>query len=164
MRSRVGNPKRALSIALLALGSCCLGGGSPFTLSYARDVTGLALSPISDATTADDGEMASFVHGTLSISEARAIAQTATETVIVDGADTFGEFVRHRAAAEASTPRPGTTLHRFAGCTSAQAWVGLVDPETGEIWIEILYPDWAGDAPGCPHGAVHRATGSRRAD
>jgi len=133
-------------------------------LSFVRDVTGLALSPISGVTTADDGELASFVHGTLSVSEARTIAQNATETPSANGSGTFDEFVRHGAAAQAHSPRPGAMLHRFAGCTTAQAWVGFVDAESGEVWIEVLYPDWGGDAPGCPHGAVRRSTEDRAAE
>lgn len=39
-----------------------------------------------------------------------------------------------------------------AGCSDYQAWIALLNPETGDLWLEVSFPDFAGDIPGCPPG------------
>lgn len=33
------------------------------------------------------------------------------------------------------------------GRSDSNSWVILISPETGELWGEVRYSDWAGDAP-----------------
>lgn len=37
----------------------------------------------------------------------------------------------------------------WADCAPGNSWWILLNDETGELWIEVRYPDWSGDAPPC---------------
>jgi len=40
-------------------------------------------------------------------------------------------------------------LKCFSDCKPGDAWLFVVNPSTGELWIELQYPDFAGDGPPC---------------
>jgi hypothetical protein len=42
-----------------------------------------------------------------------------------------------------------THLKYFTGCKKGNAWLFTLNVSTGELWIEVQYPDWAGQAPPC---------------
>jgi hypothetical protein len=49
-----------------------------------------------------------------------------------------------------SLPSPDTRqLHYFSGCKPGDAWVVILDEKTGELWINVQYPDPGGLAPEC---------------
>ncbi len=144
----------ALWLMTFGMSACCFDAIAGLsTLSFVRESTGLALSPISDTDTADDAEMSCFVYGRLGLEEARTIAAANPVIVHADGAATFDDL-RHQETAASHLPHVGASLHRIAGCTSGHAWRGFVDPEMGDVWLEVLYPDWSGDLPACPQGAT----------
>lgn len=41
------------------------------------------------------------------------------------------------------------TLYSLSNCTDHNSWTILLDRSTGELWIEVHYPDFSGDSPGC---------------
>ncbi len=70
------------------------------------------------------------------------------------GADTY-RFSSFPSGSQPPTARD-SFLHA-GGCTKINAWYALVNPASGELWIEVLYPDMGGDPPGCrvPDGALN---------
>jgi hypothetical protein len=49
-----------------------------------------------------------------------------------------------------SLPSPDTRqLHYFSGCKPGDAWVVILDEKTGELWINVQYPDPGGLAVEC---------------
>jgi hypothetical protein len=34
-------------------------------------------------------------------------------------------------------------------CTPGTDAQGLLDENTGDLWVSVWYPDWSGDSPGC---------------
>jgi hypothetical protein len=40
-------------------------------------------------------------------------------------------------------------LYHAGGCSDHQSWSALLDPGSGSLWIEVLYPDMGGDDPSC---------------
>jgi hypothetical protein len=47
-------------------------------------------------------------------------------------------------------------LYHGGGCSPHQAWTALLDKSSSRIWIEVMYPDWAGDDPGCRFSNMER--------
>jgi hypothetical protein len=108
-----------------------------------------------DAVSYDNGQFAILVSIDLSPSERDAILRT-------------GQF--HRAAHGATRVAPQSPsdfrsinrlppsvrviqgagdLYHGGGCSTHQSWTALLDKSSSRIWIEVLYPDWGGDDPGC---------------
>ena len=47
-------------------------------------------------------------------------------------------------------PRLDTaSLQYFTGCKEGNAWLFTLNEKTGELWVEIQYPDFGGQGPGC---------------
>ena len=40
-------------------------------------------------------------------------------------------------------------LHYFSGCKPGNSWEFIMDEKTGELWINVQYPDPGGLTPGC---------------
>lgn len=43
----------------------------------------------------------------------------------------------------------GSDLFVLEDCTKYNSWKILTNLKTGELWVEVLYPDFSGDAPTC---------------
>jgi len=55
--------------------------------------------------------------------------------------------------------RETSEVYHGGGCSPRQSWTALLDKSSNRIWVEVLYPDWGGDGPGCsfpPMDAVSR--------
>lgn len=108
-----------------------------------------------DAVSYDNGQFAILVSIHLSLAERDAILRT-------------GQF--HRAAHGATRVAPQSPsdfrsinrlppsvrviqgagdLYHGGGCSTHKSWTALLDKSSNRIWIEVLYPDWSGDDPGC---------------
>ena len=49
-----------------------------------------------------------------------------------------------------SIPSPDSVpLHYFTGCRPGNAWTIVLNEKTGELWINIQYPDWGGTGAEC---------------
>jgi hypothetical protein len=40
-------------------------------------------------------------------------------------------------------------LKYFYGCKGGNSWLFTLNEKTGELWIEVQYPDFGGQGPGC---------------
>ena len=58
-------------------------------------------------------------------------------------------------------PKAGEGMLFVRGCTESNAWFGLIDPSTGVMWLNVFYPDWGGDPPGCNMVHAVRRCGPR---
>ena len=117
-------------------------------LRYATRVTSLPLLDAEVIEVADDGEMSTQMYLLLppeSVSMVRARGLVPTPPPARWPDDTFSSTEQF-----AAWPPPSSSvLLGIEGCTGGNAWFGYLDESSGELWLEILYPDWGGDPPGC---------------
>lgn len=108
-----------------------------------------------DAVSFDDGQSTVLVAFYLSPSERDAILRAANFHDAAHGATKVApqspsDFRSiNRLPAAARVIAEGASLYHGGGCSPHHSWTALLDKSSNKIWIEVAYPDWSGDDPGC---------------
>lgn len=156
--SRGNRSRSCLGAALLSLGVSvlvCIVGGWVWLrhtkLEYARAATGLQLSEIGFVVICDESDIGVGYH----LRASEVVIQQIDEqrrAVPEEWEGRRAELLSARFRSCLPALEGGRRLIYSAGCSDYQAWVGLLDPVTEELWLEVRFPDNAGDVPGCPPG------------
>jgi hypothetical protein len=125
-------------------------------IGFAADASGLPLPRFPrDRHVLDDGETCMLVHMHLAPAELDAVIRAAGfHPASHDDRSVRpqlpSDFRLFRQLPEKLRHGPSPTLLQHAGgCSSQRSWTALLDAEAGSLWIEVLYPDLAGDRPAC---------------
>jgi hypothetical protein len=148
-----GAKMAATLLVTLLLGSkACYRG---YAGGFAADVSGLPLPSAPWRIFAhDDAEMSVLVHVRLSTQEQQSVRAAAAFHPARHEAS-FGpaapvDFLRSEELPPVlrSIDANHEVLHA-GGCHPEQAWVALLDADSGDLWVEVQYPDHSGDVPPC---------------
>lgn len=118
------------------------------TREFMTDVTGLPFGDAALEQQADDLEMSTQLCGSVDLDVASAMA---VDLPPVETPQPWPgqSFFRDEVVARFPPPAAHAALRGIHGCRPGNTWLGYLDPESGRFWIEIMYPDWGGDFPGC---------------
>lgn len=140
----------ALALAAAALGLRALARSwfARSTLSFASRVTGLPLRDASVLEAGDDAELSAQLYAVLAPPAVDGLAATLP---VADRPEPWpgDSFFRRETIDGFPHPGPDAELRGVHGCTEHNEWLGYLDARSGELWLEIMYPDMGGDAPGC---------------
>jgi hypothetical protein len=108
-----------------------------------------------DAVSFDDGQSTVLVAFELSPTESDAILHAAKLHRAAHGATSVApqspsDFRSiNRLPAAVRVIRGAGDLYHGGGCSPHHSWTALLDKSSNRVWIEMMYPDWSGDDPGC---------------
>ncbi len=116
------------------------------TLDYATRITGLPLRAAELVEMEDDAEVSLHLYAMVPVDERGAFSVFP----VVAPPEVWPPRQMGRARQMRAWPAPSSTrLRGIHGCTDGNTWLGYLDESSGELWLEVNYPDWGGDPPGC---------------
>jgi hypothetical protein len=115
-----------------------------------------------DAVSFDDGQSTVLVTFVLSPAERATILRAANfhraahggTRVTPQSPSDFRSI--NRLPASARVIHGAGDLYHGGGCSPHHSWTALLDTISNRVWIEVMYPDWSGDDPGCLFPNVDR--------
>ena len=144
---------RFYGLVMVGLMVACLVGGWWYVryrdIEFARRATGLSLSDYDSLRICGDSDISIRYHMHARPELVREVTARRTVVEWPSYEPTFSDFGTRGCLPEVSN---GSTTIYAAGCSDDQAWMAVLDPDTGDLWLEVSFPDNAGDIPGCPPG------------